>query len=96
MLYRRIIAVQFHLATHFSMTRILTTTNNRSLSSMASSQHESSVFEPSQVAHAPHTCQSVVRTPRGDFLVQVAWPMKWNADRTLPEAEAAREDISAM
>lgn len=94
MLYRRLLAGQFHLATHFSMTRI-TSSTNRSLSTMAS-QHESSTFEPAQVAHAPNTCQSVVRTPRGDFLVQVAWPLKWNEDRTLPEDEAAREDISAV
>lgn len=58
---------------------------------------KSPVFEPVQVAHAPNTCQSIVRTHRGDFLVQVAWPLKWNQDRTIPEDEkATAEGISSM
>lgn len=48
---------------------------------------KSPIFEPFQDAHAPNTCQSTVRTHRGDFLVQVAWPLKWNQDRTPPEDE---------
>ncbi|POS81421.1 hypothetical protein DHEL01_v200208 [Diaporthe helianthi] len=50
-------------------------------------QIKAPVFEPSQDAYAPNTCQCTVRTHRGDFLVQVAWPLKWNEDRTLPEDE---------
>lgn len=68
---------------------------SRSKSNMAI-RPTSPVFEPAQVAHGPNTCQSVVRTRRGDFLVQVAWPLHWNQDRTLPEGEAARQDISIM
>ncbi|KKY34646.1 putative siderophore esteraselike protein [Diaporthe ampelina] len=55
------------------------------------------VFEPVQDAHAPNTCQSVARTHRGDFLVQVAWPLKWNQDRTIPEDEkSASESIPSI
>lgn len=58
---------------------------------------KSPVFEPSQAAHAPSTCQSTVRTHRGDFLVQVAWPLKWNEDRTPPEDEKiAAKEIPSM
>ncbi|KAL1870708.1 hypothetical protein Daus18300_005028 [Diaporthe australafricana] len=58
---------------------------------------KSPIFEPFQAAHAPNTCQSIVRTHRGDFLVQVAWPLKWNQDRTLPEDEkATSEGISSI
>lgn len=58
---------------------------------------KSPVFEPVQDAHAPNTCQSTVRTHRGDFLVQVAWPLKWNEDRTIPEDDKATpESIPSM
>ncbi|PSR80249.1 Alpha/Beta hydrolase protein [Coniella lustricola] len=58
--------------------------------------HTSAVFAPAEDAHAPNTCQSIVRTSRGDFLVQVAWPLKWNTDRTLPANETAHQEISTM
>lgn len=74
---------------------LITRSQPRTHSTMAT-QQKAPVFEPIQVSHAPNTCQSVVKSHRGDFLVQAAWPLKWNQDRTLPKDEAARQDISAM
>lgn len=29
-------------------------------------------------ASGPNTCQYVAHTVRGDFLIQVAWPLSWS------------------
>ncbi|KAF7557938.1 hypothetical protein G7Z17_g329 [Cylindrodendrum hubeiense] len=39
-------------------------------------------------AHPPNTCQYQARTDRGDYLIQVAWPLCWGADRTPLENDA--------
>ncbi|KAK7417726.1 hypothetical protein QQX98_004382 [Neonectria punicea] len=36
-------------------------------------------------AHVPNTCQYTARTDRGDYIVQVAWPLAWSKDRVPPE-----------
>ncbi|KAH8680332.1 Alpha/Beta hydrolase protein [Ilyonectria robusta] len=32
-------------------------------------------------AHLPNTCQYTAKTDRGDYIVQVAWPLIWGEDR---------------
>ncbi|KAI8651457.1 hypothetical protein NCS55_01390600 [Fusarium keratoplasticum] len=41
------------------------------------------------VSHArvPNTCEWIAHTKRGDYLVQVAWPLCWGEDRVAPENE---------
>lgn len=39
----------------------------------------------SRHARLPNTTEWTAHTPRGDYLVQVAWPLHWNEDRTGPE-----------
>lgn len=34
---------------------------------------------------APNTCQYTTETPRGDYLIQIAWPLCWSEDRVPPE-----------
>lgn len=36
-------------------------------------------------ARLPNTTQWLAHTKRGDYLVQVAWPLSGNEDRTGPE-----------
>lgn len=33
-------------------------------------------------AHAPNTSQHLIDTERGQYLIQVSWPMGWNSDGT--------------
>lgn len=40
--------------------------------------------------HLPNTCQYTARTDRGDYLIQVAWPLCWSEDRVAPEDDANR------
>ncbi|KAF7558071.1 hypothetical protein G7046_g5874 [Stylonectria norvegica] len=42
-------------------------------------------------AHAPNSCQYTVPTSRGDYLIQVSWPLSWNSDRTPPSDEAEND-----
>ncbi|KAH7176857.1 Alpha/Beta hydrolase protein [Dactylonectria macrodidyma] len=37
-------------------------------------------------AHLPNTCQYTAKTDRGDYIVQVAWPLIWGEDR-VPQKE---------
>ncbi|KAF7544674.1 hypothetical protein G7Z17_g9759 [Cylindrodendrum hubeiense] len=32
-------------------------------------------------AHLPNTCQYTAKTDRGDYIVQIAWPLIWSEDR---------------
>ena len=32
----------------------------------------------------PNTLEYIAKTDRGDFLIQVAWPLTWNEDRMRP------------
>ncbi|KAM5344265.1 hypothetical protein ACJ41O_012802 [Fusarium nematophilum] len=36
-------------------------------------------------AHVPNTCQYHAKTKRGDYIVQVAWPLRWDEDRVPPK-----------
>lgn len=38
--------------------------------------------------HLPNTCQYTARTNRGDYLIQVAWPLGWGEDRVQPKDDA--------
>ncbi|KAK7430649.1 hypothetical protein QQZ08_002691 [Neonectria magnoliae] len=38
-----------------------------------------------ETAQIPHSCQYTARTRRGDYLVQIAWPLCWNEDRVPPK-----------
>ncbi|KAF5010526.1 hypothetical protein FDECE_3343 [Fusarium decemcellulare] len=38
-------------------------------------------------ARVPNTCEWTAHTKRGDYLVQVAWPLCWGEDRIAPENE---------
>ncbi|CAM1507630.1 Fc.00g072710.m01.CDS01 [Cosmosporella sp. VM-42] len=40
-------------------------------------------------ARVPNTCEYTAQTDRGDYLVQVAWPLCWGEDRIPPENEVA-------
>ncbi|KAI5864844.1 Alpha/Beta hydrolase protein [Durotheca rogersii] len=41
-------------------------------------------LEPSQI---PNAGQYVVQTSRGDYVIQVAWPLCWTEDRVAPEGD---------
>lgn len=43
-------------------------------------------------AHLPNTCQYTAKTDRGDYIVQVAWPLIWGEDR-VPHKE---EPVNTM
>ncbi|KAH6658285.1 siderophore esterase IroE [Truncatella angustata] len=45
-------------------------------------------------AHPPNTCQYTAHSSRGDYLVQIAWPLRWGEDRNPPESDSA--DISTI
>lgn len=40
-------------------------------------------------ARLPNTTEWLAQTHRGDYLVQVAWPLSWNDDRTGPKEDIA-------
>ena len=39
-------------------------------------------IKASGVAHLPNTTQWTARTERGDYLIQVAWPLAWDEHRS--------------
>lgn len=41
-------------------------------------------------ASLPNTLEWVERTKRGDYLVQVAWPLSWGEDRVAPPTEKVK------
>lgn len=43
-------------------------------------------------AHLPNTCQYTAKTDRGDYIVQIAWPLIWGEDR-VPHKE---EPVNTM
>ncbi|CAM1501203.1 Fc.00g103650.m01.CDS01 [Cosmosporella sp. VM-42] len=47
---------------------------------------------PVKAAQALNSCEYTASTSRGDYLVQVSWPLTWNQDRTVREDE----DVSAI
>lgn len=40
-------------------------------------------------AGLPNTCEYTAHTKRGEYLIQVAWPLCWGEDRVPPENEVA-------
>lgn len=47
-------------------------------------------------AAGPNTCQYVAKSPdRGDFLVQVAWPLAWSKDGVPPEDDPTPQTLYA-
>lgn len=50
------------------------------------------VSVPGEPAQALNSCQYTAKTKRGDYLVQVSWPLTWSRERTAPEGE----DVSAI
>ncbi|KAG6036746.1 hypothetical protein E4U41_005496, partial [Claviceps citrina] len=48
-----------------------------------------------QSAELPNTCQYTAKTRQGDYVVQIAWPLSWTADR-VPKAGVAEADVSIL
>jgi hypothetical protein len=57
--------------------RLLSKFSRRTMTQMTAVSH----------ARVPNTCEWIAHTKRGDYLVQVAWPLCWGEDRVAPENE---------
>lgn len=46
-----------------------------------------------EFAHLPNTCQYTAKSDRGDYIIQVAWPLCWTEDRVAPENDPAPSTV---